>query len=56
MELHLYLAKDTGLVTREINPKDKEETLWVNIEKVKEKILYQDLNQLWLDMKNKINK
>ena len=56
VELHLYLAKDTGLVTREINPKDKEETLWVNIEKVKEKILYQDLNQLWLDMKNKINK
>ena len=56
VELHLYLAKDTGIVTREINPKDKEETLWVDIEKVEEKILYQDLNQLWLDMKNKINK
>lgn len=34
----------------------EEETLWVDIEKVEEKILYQDLNQLWLDMKNKINK
>lgn len=56
VELHLYLAKDTGLVTREINPKDKEETLWVDTEKVEEKILYQDLNKLWLEMKNKINK
>ena len=56
VELYLYLAKDTGLVTKEINPKDKEETLWVDIEKVEEKILYKDLNKLWLDMKNKINK
>lgn len=56
VELHLYLAKDTGQVTRKINPKDKEETLWVDIEKVEEKILYQDLNRLWLDMKNKITK
>ena len=56
VELHLYLAKDTGQVTRKINPKDKEEALWVDIEKVEEKILYQDLNRLWLDMKNKITK
>ena len=28
----------------------------VDIEKVEEKILYQDLNRLWLDMKNKITK
>ena len=56
VELHLYLAKDTGQVSRKINPKDKEETLWVDIEKVEEKILYQDLNRLWLDMKNKITK
>lgn len=35
----IYLAKDTGIVTREINPKDKEETLWVDIEKVEEKNL-----------------
>lgn len=55
VELHLYLAKDTGIVTRKINPKDKEETLWIDIEKVEEKILYQDLKELWLNMKNNIN-
>ena len=55
VELHLYLATDTGIITRKINPKDKEETLWIDIEKVEEKILYQDLKELWLNMKNNIN-
>ena len=56
VETHFYLAKDTGLVTRYIDPKDKEETHWINIDDVEDKLIYQNLKDLWKNIKDDIKK
>ena len=56
VETHFYLAKDTGLVTRYIDPKDKEETVWIGIDEVEDKLSYENLKELWKNIKNEIKK
>ena len=56
VEVHFYLAIDEGIYLGKINEEDKEETIWVDIDKVEETLSYQDLKDLWNSVRAQVKK
>ena len=56
VEVHFYLAIDEGIYLGKINEEDKEETIWVDIDKVEETLSYQDLKDLWNSVRAQVEK
>jgi 8-oxo-dGTP pyrophosphatase MutT (NUDIX family) len=51
VECYNYFAKDEGPSSRTISPNDKEELIWKSIEDVENTLSYQNLKDLWNEIK-----
>ena len=56
VENHFFIGIDTGRTNKKIAEKDKEKTEWFEIDKVKERLAYQNLKDTWNGIKPKIEK
>ena len=56
VENHFFVGIDTGLTDKKIAKNCKEETEWFEINKVEEKLSYQNLKDTWKEIKHKIEK
>lgn len=54
VEVYYYLAIDDGKTTKNIALEDIEELVWKSIEEVEDSLTYQNLKQVWLDIKDKV--
>ena len=56
VEMFFYLAIDDGLYLGEVEEKDKEDTVWKNIDEIEETLSYENLKELWRKIKNDAEK
>ncbi len=56
VENYMYIAIDDGPTKKNISDIDKEISAWFDLEKVDEKIVYNNLKDFWNKSKNKIQK
>lgn len=54
VEVHFYLAIDSGLYKGKIEEKDKEETVWLDIDKIEKNLSHENLKELWKSIKNQV--
>lgn len=54
VENHFYLAIDKGICKERIEDKDKEITVWRNFEEVEKTLSYQNLKEVWNEIKNEV--
>lgn len=54
VENHFFIGIDIGLTDKKIAENDKEQTEWVEIDEVEEKLAYQNLKDIWREIKPKI--
>ena len=54
VELHFYIAIDDGKTDKTIVEEDKEETIWVNMEEVENKLTFNNLKRVWNNSKEKV--
>lgn len=54
VELHFYLAIDDGKTDKNIIEEDKEETIWVNVEEVENKLTFDKPKRVWNNSKEKV--
>ena len=54
VELHFYIAIDDGETNQIIVEEDKEETIWVNMEEVENKLTFNNLKTVWNNSKGRI--
>ena len=54
VELHFYLAIDDGKTNKNIIEEDKEETIWVNVEEVENKLTFDKTKRVWNNSKEKV--
>lgn len=47
IEVVFYIAQDMGKVDRYIDPKDKENLVWIKIDDVEKTLTYDDTKHLW---------
>lgn len=53
-ECYYYLAIDEGQSNEDISEDLIEELVWVSLEEVEEKLSYENLKELWRDVKNEV--
>ena len=56
VENHFFIGIDIGRTNKKIAEKDKEKTEWFEIDKVEERLAYQDLKDTWNEIKPKVEK
>lgn len=56
VENHFFIGIDTGRTNKKIAEKDREKTEWFEIDKVAERLAYQNLKDTWNEIKPKIEK
>ena len=54
VESYIYLAEDDGNYNEKIAEKDREKLVWKSIDEVEETLSYQDLKEMWSDVRNKV--
>ena len=54
VENHFFIGIDIGLTDKTIAENDKEQTEWIEIDEVEEKLAYQNLKDTWKKIKPKI--
>jgi len=55
VENYVYLAIDDGESKKDIPDDLKEELVWVSLEEVENKLSYENLKELWKEVKDKVN-
>ena len=53
-ENYMYIAIDDGPTQKEIADIDKEEFLWVDVDKVEELLTYENLKEFWKKVKDNV--
>lgn len=56
VELHFYLSTDDGKTDKNIIEEDKEETIWVNVEEVDNKLTFDITKRVWNNSKEEVIK
>lgn len=56
VENHMFLGLDMGLTNKFVDEKDKEKTEWFEIDEIEEKLSYQNLKDVWKEIKPKVEK
>lgn len=54
VENHFFIGIDIGITNKKIAEKDKERTEWFEIDKIEEKLAYQNLKNIWKEIKPKV--
>ena len=54
VENHMFLGLDMGLTNKFVDEKDKEKTEWFEINEIEEKLSYQNLKEVWKEIKTKV--
>lgn len=54
VEVYYYLAIDDGETEKDIPLKDREELIWKNVDKVNDLLTYDNLKELWGNVKDKV--
>lgn len=54
VENHFFIGIDIGITNKKIAEKDKERTEWFEIDKIEEKLTYQNLKNIWKEIKPKV--
>lgn len=54
VEVHFYLAIDAGLHIGEIDEKDREDTIWLDINEVEETLSHENLKEFWKSIENQV--
>lgn len=56
VENHMFFGLDMGLTNKFVDEKDKEKTEWFEINEIEEKLSYQNLKDVWKEIKPKVEK
>lgn len=56
VEVYYYLSIDEGETSKDIELKDREELVWKNIDEVYSVLTYNNLKEMWKDIKNTVLK
>ena len=56
VDTYMYLAVDDGKSEKEFKEDEKEELVWVDIEKVEETLSYDNLKDFWKEAKKEVDK
>lgn len=54
VNVYMFLAIDDGKVSKVLNPREIEETVWVSFEEVETLLSYDNLKEFWNKVKSKI--
>ena len=54
IDTYMYLAVDDGPSSKIFKEEDKEELVWVDIDEVPKRLTYQNLQDFWVSIKDKI--
>lgn len=54
VETYYYLAIDDGETSKDIPQKDREELVWKNLEEVSDLLTYNNLKEMWTNIKDKV--
>ena len=54
VENYFFIAMDDGISKKYINKKDKEETIWKGFSEIENTLSYENLIELWNNIKNEV--
>ena len=54
VEVYYYLSIDDGETSKDIELKDREELVWKDIEEVYDLLTYNNLKEMWKDIKSTV--
>lgn len=54
VENYLFIAMDDGISKKHIDEKDKEETIWKDFSEIENTLSYENLIELWKNIKNEV--
>ena len=55
VEVYYYLAIDDGETSKDIPLKDREELVWKNVDEVNDLLTYDNLKEIWANVKGRVN-
>ena len=54
VEIYFFIAMDDGVSKKHINENDKEETIWKDFSEIENTLSYENLIELWNNIKNEV--